>query len=82
MEFKSKKEIKRGLKATRTSHPFALTSVGCVWKNPAGKAADHLIERAGLRSKGPSGVEISTKRANVIANRYRRRGSRQNLREP
>ena len=82
MEFKSQKEIKQGLKGTRTSHPFALTSVGCVWKNPAGEVADHLIERVGLTSKGLSDMEISTKHANVIVNRYQRRGSRQDLREP
>jgi hypothetical protein len=56
MEFKSQKEITQRLKGKWTPHPFALTSVGGVGKDPAG--------------------------ANANVNRYQRRGSRQDLREP
>ena len=82
MEFKSQNGTKQRLNRKRTPHPFALTSVGCVWKNPAGEVADQLIERVGLTSKRLSGAEVSTKRANVIVDRDQRGGSRQDLRRP
>jgi UDP-N-acetylmuramate dehydrogenase len=63
------RSIQQRVKQRRSFHPFALASAGYIWKNPPGRAAQRLIEAAGLRGKRINGAEISTKCANLIVNR-------------
>jgi UDP-N-acetylmuramate dehydrogenase len=63
------KDIKQRLRVRKASEPFALASVGFVWKNPYGAIAQRLIDGAGLRGKRLNGAEISAKSSNLIINR-------------
>ena len=63
------KDIKQRLRVRKASEPFALASVGFVWKNPRGARAQRLIDGAGLRGKRVNGAEISAKSSNLIINR-------------
>jgi UDP-N-acetylmuramate dehydrogenase len=63
------KEIRQRLKARKKAEPFALSSVGFVWKNPPASAARRLIDAAGLRGKRQNGAQISARSSNIIVNR-------------
>jgi UDP-N-acetylmuramate dehydrogenase len=63
------KDIKQRLRVRKASEPFALASVGFVWKNPRGAVAQRLIDGSGLRGKRINGAEISAKSSNLIINR-------------
>src|SRR5262249_44809432 len=63
------KDIKQRLRVRKASEPFALASVGFVWKNPRGMMARRLIDGGGLRGKRLNGAETSAKSSNLIINR-------------
>ncbi|QDT37371.1 UDP-N-acetylmuramate dehydrogenase [Stratiformator vulcanicus] len=52
--------------AKKTSQPFAFQSAGCIFKNPRGKSAGELIDRAGLKGTRIGGATISDRHANFI----------------
>lgn len=64
--------------ATRTEHffsekkskqPITERSAGCVFRNPAGASAGHLIDEAGCKGMKRGGIEVSTVHANFFINR-------------
>ena len=63
------KDIKQRLRVRKAAEPFALASVGYVWKNPSNATAQKLIDSSGLRGKRVNGAEISVKSSNLIINR-------------
>jgi len=60
---------RRFLMAKKASQPLGARSAGCVFKNPPGRAAGELIDRAGLKGLAVGGAVVSHKHANFIVNR-------------
>lgn len=52
----------------RRSQPLAQRSAGCVFRNPPGRSAGELIDRAGLKGRRIGGAQISPVHANYIVN--------------
>ena len=50
----------------RRSQPLAEFSAGCVFKNPPGRSAGELIDRAGLKGRRVGGASVSDHHANFI----------------
>lgn len=63
------KALQQRTKARRPFQPFALASVGYIWKNPPGYSAERLVDSVGMRGKRSNGAEVSTKCSNLIVNR-------------
>ncbi len=53
----------------RKKQPIRYRSAGCIFKNPEGRYAGELIERAGLKGLSYGDAMISVKHANFIVNR-------------
>jgi len=51
------------------TQPYGDRSIGCFFKNPAGRSAGSLIEQTGLKGFAVGGAEVSTKHANFIINK-------------
>jgi UDP-N-acetylmuramate dehydrogenase len=66
---KIQKDLQQRIRVRKTMQPFALASVGYVWKNPPGDLAARIIDNAGLRGKRLNAAEISPKGTNFIVNR-------------
>jgi UDP-N-acetylmuramate dehydrogenase len=66
---KIQKDLQQRIRVRKGMQPFALASVGYVWKNPAGDLAARIIDNAGLRGKRVNAAEISPKGTNFIVNR-------------
>jgi UDP-N-acetylmuramate dehydrogenase len=56
------------IKRRRTTQPMSLPSAGCVFKNPPGRSAGELIDRAGLKGLTMGKAQVSEKHANFIVN--------------
>lgn len=52
--------------AKKATQPFSFQSAGCIFKNPRGLSAGHLIEQAGLKGTRVGGAEVSDRHANFI----------------
>ena len=52
----------------RATQPLDLPSAGCVFKNPPGKSAGLLIEKAGLKGLIVGKAKVSEKHANFVVN--------------
>ena len=63
------KKIKKYLAYKKETQPLSYASAGSVFKNPPGKSAGELIEKAGLKGKTIGGAQISKKHANFIINK-------------
>ncbi|MEE8142112.1 MAG: hypothetical protein V3T77_03350, partial [Planctomycetota bacterium] len=48
------------------TQPLSLSSAGCVYRNPEGQSAGHLIEAAGLKGARIGSAVVSTRHANFI----------------
>ncbi|MEW6006757.1 MAG: UDP-N-acetylmuramate dehydrogenase [bacterium] len=53
----------------RETQPISKQTAGCIFKNPEGKFAGELIEKAGLKGKSMGDAIVSLKHANFIENR-------------
>jgi UDP-N-acetylmuramate dehydrogenase len=62
-------KIENFLRIKKRTQPLSLRSAGCVFKNPKGKFAGELIDKAGLKGKRVGGAYVSYKHANFIINR-------------
>lgn len=69
------KDLRRAMKARRAAEPWALASVGYVWKDPPREEAARLVRQAGLAGKRVNGAEIPMKNGNFIVNRDRARAA-------
>ncbi len=71
----SGKEINRrqleNLRRRRLTQPVEVPSAGSIFKNPPGKSAGALIEKAGLKGESAGDARVSEKHANFIVNRGR-----------
>lgn len=56
------------LERRNATQPVTERSVGCVFRNPDGDSAGHLIERAGCKLLRHGGVQVSGKHANYFVN--------------
>jgi len=72
LEPATKEEISRRMAdiidERRRSQPLAQRSAGCVFRNPAGRSAGALIDRAGLKGRRIGAARISPVHANFIVN--------------
>jgi len=75
LEEGDKKTINKIMRANQADRkarqPLEYPSAGSVYKNPEGRAAGRLIERAGLKGFAVGDAEVSGKHANFIINRGR-----------
>jgi len=62
------KESRDMLIKRKETQPLTLKNAGCIFKNPAGKSAGELIDRAGMKGLRVGGVKISEKHGNFIVN--------------
>jgi len=62
-------EIEKNKKRRSKNQPLHLPSAGSVFKNPPGKSAGQLVEKAGLKGFQVGEAKISEKHANFIINR-------------
>ena len=58
--------LKKNWIAKKSVQPLSSQSAGCIFKNPRGQRAGHLIEQAGLKGTRVGGAEISERHANFI----------------
>jgi len=65
---KIKKKMKEYLAFRKKTQPLSFPSAGSIFKNPPGKSAAVLIEKAGLKGKKIGQAQISKKHANFIIN--------------
>jgi UDP-N-acetylmuramate dehydrogenase len=63
------RRIENFLQIKKSTQPLTLRSAGCVFKNPKGRFAGELIDRAGLKGMSVGGAYVSYKHANFIINR-------------
>lgn len=61
-------EIRALLRLRSDKQPLGLPSAGSVFRNPAGRHAGELIERAGLKGMRRGGAMVADKHANFIIN--------------
>jgi UDP-N-acetylmuramate dehydrogenase len=66
---KIRQAIARYLAFRRKSQDSSRPNAGCVFKNPAGRSAGELIDRAGLKGMACGGAVVSGRHANFILNR-------------
>jgi len=52
----------------RKTQPLGEKSCGCVFKNPPGRYAGEILDRAGLKGRRCGGARISTRHANFVIN--------------
>lgn len=57
------------LSKRRETQPISKQTAGCIFKNPEGKFAGELIEKAGLKGRSIKDAIVSIKHANFIENR-------------
>ncbi|MEW6482094.1 MAG: UDP-N-acetylmuramate dehydrogenase [bacterium] len=57
------------LSKRRETQPISKQTAGCIFKNPEGKFAGELIEKAGLKGRSIKDAIVSLKHANFIENR-------------
>jgi len=50
------------------TQPVEVRSAGCIFKNPPGDFAGHMVEQAGLKGLRRGGAQISEKHGNFILN--------------
>jgi len=65
---KSKKMIKEYLEYRDKRHPLEYPSAGCIFKNPKGDFAGHLIEKCDLKGTKIGNAMVSKKHGNFIVN--------------
>jgi len=63
-----RKRISEQLKRRFLCQPIGFYGAGCIFKNPPGRHAGELIEKAGLKGLSYGGAYISEKHANFIIN--------------
>jgi UDP-N-acetylmuramate dehydrogenase len=56
------------LRRRNATQPVSTRSVGCVFRNPHGRAAGQLIERAGCKLLRRGGIHVSPLHANYFVN--------------
>lgn len=66
---KIEEKIRNFFEIKKRTQPLTLHSAGCVFKNPKGKFAGELIDKAGLKGEKVGGAYVSYKHANFIINR-------------
>ncbi len=65
---KIRRNIRNAIEKREVSQPVYSKSLGSVFKNPPGKKAWELIEKAGFRGKCINGICVSKKHSNFIVN--------------
>ncbi|HAW49644.1 TPA: UDP-N-acetylenolpyruvoylglucosamine reductase [bacterium] len=69
VKWRIEEKINEALKKRSTAQPVSAKTAGCIFKNPEGKFAGELIEKAGFKGRSVGDAVISTKHANFIENR-------------
>lgn len=64
----ARREVETYLESRRASQPIGESSAGCIFRNPAGRSAGHLIDQAGLKGASVGGAQVSQVHANFIVN--------------
>ncbi len=68
---KIQKEISHLQKLRRERQPIGQKTAGCIFKNPPGISAGHLIDALGLKGLAFGGAVVSEKHGNFIINRQK-----------
>lgn len=68
--WKIQKEISYLQKLRRERQPIGQKTAGCIFKNPPGISAGHLIDALGLKGLAFGGAVVSKKHGNFIINRH------------
>jgi len=72
---RAREGIHKELEQRRRTQPVQERSVGCIFKNPSGRSAGDLIDRAGCKGWEVGGAQVSRIHANFVVTREGTRAS-------